>query len=40
MNGLTLLNIYRNHTPSPDDVINRLSGRNMLLNKTGKETIQ
>ena len=25
MNGLTLLNIYRSHTPCPDDVINRLS---------------
>ena len=25
MNGLALLNIYRNYTPCPDDVINRLS---------------
>ena len=25
MNGPTLLNIYRSHTPCPDDVINRLS---------------
>ena len=28
MNGFTLLNIYRNHTPCHDDVISRLSGRN------------
>ena len=24
MNGLALLNIYRSHTPCPDDVINKL----------------
>ena len=27
MNGLALLNIYRSHTPCPDDVINGLSGK-------------
>ena len=32
MNGLALLNIYRNYTPCPDDVINRLSEKNRRLN--------
>ena len=32
MNGFALLNIYRSHTPCPDDVINRLSKKNRRLN--------
>ena len=31
MNGLAMLNIYRNHTPCPEEVVNRMSEANSRL---------